>query len=854
MSGIVNVSNMSRKGQGEIIGGLIVVTVLLAILAPMLLGLVLGYSNTVSRAQSAALVNDLAANERVAVRGIPEGSPLAASGWFPGVEIINTGTIAVDLVTLYLIDTSTGQLYAAVDLTKARGGSGVIEAMYYSGGELPPVGEPIRLNPGETLRIKFNTTVISEEQARDLFVKVESARGVLHPNSGGMEETIVPETGVGLTGSATGSGTGGEAAEQITEFDSYLDFIKGGSVEAWRPKILVGYKLDPLAEWSEAYMDPVWISTDAPWMYYARMNQSQSLLPELELGGYADIADLGGGMADSYTGIYVVMPDTSKKTGMLVLSSDAPIGAGAELTGFLGFVAEVVEDGKDYLYILGYAADVRGEEGESIVEEPFQGYYTSLLDIEDYIDEWWSYTGATGELVLSTVGTADYDLNSTFPGSGYYTLEGDALVFQWTPYLTFKGYDYVEVSINVYIDIVVDGPEAKLDAGECSDFLASAEKIAYTPLITIALQEYDSGTGEWVTVDVFPVDTGFDIVEALTGKGLLEGSYRVGGSVEFDLERSKIYRVTMLFADPMLTFNPDGDTEGCTPEVTFIVDNVKLKYGRSAPAYTLPGDSAIYIVAPDDDFLYGFIDEDMQEEAVDYLQSMLDNLGLEYTLLEDEEDICEPFTSDVSNSIVFYVADTPPWTLCSMSGHHGPGGAAWLVDWLSRGNVLAMIASPSAMNPGFFKHMILGNVNSEVAAVFKGVKPLMNNLEASPEWLDLSGVYGLSGTSEVKAEFVLLFMYNSDSDDWRSFTIFSYLNESTVGFKAKVEASGVAIISEDFDSALVLVTPYNYPVLSDFSDDDDDDDGFDDEEEVLGRMIAEQLLGLAFAANDKING
>ncbi len=139
MAGMVNVSNMSRKGQGEIIGGLIVVTVLLAILAPMLLGLVLGYSNTVSRAQSAALVNDLAANERVAVRGIPEGSPLAASGWFPGVEIINTGTIAVDLVTLYLIDTSTGQLYAAVDLTKARGGSGVIEAMYYSGGELPPL-------------------------------------------------------------------------------------------------------------------------------------------------------------------------------------------------------------------------------------------------------------------------------------------------------------------------------------------------------------------------------------------------------------------------------------------------------------------------------------------------------------------------------------------------------------------------------------------------------------------------------------------------------------------------------------------------------------------------------------------
>ncbi len=847
----------ARRGQGEIIGGLIVVTVLLAILAPMLLGLILGYSNTVSKAQSASLVNDLAANERVAVRGIPEGSQLAASGWFPGVEIVNTGTIAVDLVTMYLIDATTGEIFAAVDLTKARGGTGIIEAMYYSGGELPPAGEPIRLNPGETLRVKFNTTIVSVEVARNLFVKVESARGVLHPKGGSVEETVVPEVPAGL---AAGTGSGSGSAEVANEFDNYLDFVRGGSIEVWRPKALIGYKLDPLAEWTEVSMDPVWVAVDAPWAYYARVSQSSSLLPLVELAGYSDVLGIDGSIADDATTVYVIMP-SSGDAGILAFTGEASIGASSSIEGFLGMVVEVVEDGKDYLYIVGYAADVKNGAGESMLAEPFRGYFTGLFNIQDYIEEWWSYTGARGELVLSTVGTEDYDYSSTFPGSGFSTLDGDALVFQWTPYLTIKGYDYVEVSLNVYVDVVVGGPEALLDAAECSDFLANAENIAYTPLITVALQAYDEATGSWVTVDVFPIDTGFDIVEALSGRGLVEGPYRVSGSVEFDIDRNSVYRVSLLFADPLLTFNPDGDSSGCTPEVTFIVDSVKISYGRTGTPFSVPSEATIYIVAPDDDFLAGFLDEDIQEEIVDYIAAYLENLGLSYTILEDEEDICSAFDDDVENSIVFYVADVPPWMLCGgmghHGGHHGPGG--WLADWLSHGNVLAMMAAPY-LNQGYFRNMVLAAINSDVAQVFSGFSGGLTTLEASPEWIDVASAYDLSIYDAVTLFGFIRFAYNTavSSDDWRSFTIFSYMAEDrrqigTPGsngsvYLVEIEASGVAILSSDLDGAIVLVTPnYYYYSITPMPGDDDD-------EEALARVIAEQLLGLALAASDKISG
>ena len=205
-----------RRGQAEIIGGLIVLTLIFMFAVPIMLNAYYGAQRSAQASREAQLSLATGLNERLAVGPVPPSELALRAGWIPGVWINNTGTTPVTLDKLYLINTYNNTIYAVIDLKTARPtNSEFISDMLLNpivgqgvSQPLPPPGTPITLNPGDDLLIVFNQTKILGV-AQFLIARVESASGILHPLLGGGgagEQTLLGGRPGG--GGAAAGGTG----------------------------------------------------------------------------------------------------------------------------------------------------------------------------------------------------------------------------------------------------------------------------------------------------------------------------------------------------------------------------------------------------------------------------------------------------------------------------------------------------------------------------------------------------------------------------------------------------------------------------------------------------------------------
>ncbi len=179
-----------RKGQSEVVGGLIVLTLIFLFAVPVILNV---YYANIKAGQEARLSVSQAVsklNEKISVGPMNPNSPAAVqAGWQVAVWINNTGTTSVTLDKLYLVDISNNSIFAVFDLRYARPVNNTyIKHMFIDFEQgvrqgPPPAGEPIVLAPGQTLLIVFNESILPE--APNLVALVESDSGLLHPLVGG---------------------------------------------------------------------------------------------------------------------------------------------------------------------------------------------------------------------------------------------------------------------------------------------------------------------------------------------------------------------------------------------------------------------------------------------------------------------------------------------------------------------------------------------------------------------------------------------------------------------------------------------------------------------------------------------
>ncbi len=253
-----------RRGQSEVIGGLIVLTLLFAFATPLLLSNYYSGIRTGTQVQQNLAATQTAFNEKITVTPIPPTSPLAKIA-YPAVYINNTGTVRVVISKVILLDRVNNTVYAILDMRYARNGTnplvyGVlvnVTGPSLLGAYQPPPGQPIVLQPGESMLLMFNKSLASI--AQNLIVLVETGRGLLMPNAG------AGASGPQLTLAGT-STTSGVLAKQYAWrgiFSPQSGFIlrgaadleKEGNYYTWTPPLLV-MTLTAKYSWWGIYLEP----------------------------------------------------------------------------------------------------------------------------------------------------------------------------------------------------------------------------------------------------------------------------------------------------------------------------------------------------------------------------------------------------------------------------------------------------------------------------------------------------------------------------------------------------------------------------------------------------------------------
>jgi len=106
-----------RRGQAELIGGLIVLTLILIILVPLLLQVLLDYRRIAEEQERSSLAHLERLAEKILVSWL---SPL--DNRYPAFWVNNTGTVRVTLKTLYIVDVAANRLLYIVNLTEYQPG------------------------------------------------------------------------------------------------------------------------------------------------------------------------------------------------------------------------------------------------------------------------------------------------------------------------------------------------------------------------------------------------------------------------------------------------------------------------------------------------------------------------------------------------------------------------------------------------------------------------------------------------------------------------------------------------------------------------------------------------------------
>jgi len=167
-----------RRGQAELIGGLIVLTVVLVILVPFLLQVLLDYRRVAEEQERSSLAHLERLAEKIQVSWL---SPLDSR--YPAFWVNNTGTVRVTLKTLYVVDLTANRLLYIVNLTDYQPEE---DKPIRSITKYPQVVRvsraPITLNPGEAALVEVDPGMMAKH--RRIAVSLLSDRGVIHPVQG----------------------------------------------------------------------------------------------------------------------------------------------------------------------------------------------------------------------------------------------------------------------------------------------------------------------------------------------------------------------------------------------------------------------------------------------------------------------------------------------------------------------------------------------------------------------------------------------------------------------------------------------------------------------------------------------
>ncbi len=168
----------ARRGQAEIIGGLVVILIVMVIMVPLMLRVISDVQTAAERQKNLGVVQVDRLAEKVVVHWLLPLDPR-----YPAFWLNNTGTVSVTLKALYFIDVNRGSLVYMVNLTEYKPGEeGPIKSVVKYPGGIPIEEQPIRLNPGEGALVSLNSD--TDIDYRRIFVAALSERGVLHPITG----------------------------------------------------------------------------------------------------------------------------------------------------------------------------------------------------------------------------------------------------------------------------------------------------------------------------------------------------------------------------------------------------------------------------------------------------------------------------------------------------------------------------------------------------------------------------------------------------------------------------------------------------------------------------------------------
>ena len=603
-----------RRGQAEVIGGLIVLTIIFMLALPIILNSFQSMQWTASQAKTELERQKLAYNEKIAVGGVNPNSELAVrAGWIPGVWINNTGTVEVTLKYLYLIDLYNNTIYKIFDLRYTRPGhpplvvkmlknvdvSGVSEP-------LPPLGEPIRLGPGENLLIVFNESILP--LAPYLIAKVSTESGILHPLTGGAggSQTLYPSRTGGVSGGAGGVTWRGVFVP-LSGF--YLrgasELLSTGEVFAWKPPILVVGDI-PYRE-SFIYDDNAY-----PGLYKIRI------------------------VVDTRSTLYITVLDTSNPLRALY-SYTIRLNDGDVLIikGFLGTYytySQAVSfwSSADYTYVSGYAHEIilNGEQVIGISGNIRLDNWVVSIDVTDF-----DGNGINEVTVYSLLNGPNYDSkidnDADVDGSQYY----DALAWTYIAARDISNIDYIKISakINYYWTATFSS---------LTGCPASPRNLR---IFALAIWKYDEATGAWRLYQY--KDYGFKIDKPI----------QFQATTVFPVDRSGTYRVGVIFYDNYRDF--DGAGYSCWVDFTLSLEHLVVEYGMLNPLFK--ESPPVYIVAIPDPTLINDIGEteyaqlynitdintakiEAQEALLSRISSELEYAGIVgYTIINSTNRLCD---------------------------------------------------------------------------------------------------------------------------------------------------------------------------------------------------------------------
>ncbi|GAB6148128.1 hypothetical protein [Stetteria hydrogenophila] len=578
-----------RRGQAEVIGGLLVLTLLFVFAVPLLVTSLhsvqkagVGYTEKMAR-------RAMAYNEKLAVQPVNPADPMVQRlGWVPGVFINNTGTVDVTIDRIYLINFVDKTVYAVLDSRYLRPEVNplvktVLKNVVLVNGTLswedpPPAGVPITLRPGENILVVFDESLASV--APYLVVRVESAEGVMHPVAAGGGQG--PSTGVG-------AGAGGEGT-------------------LWRGLLYpqTGFKLHGAGDLQKYGMAYTWVPP--LFVYPADSQGNPTTFSYYESFIYSD---------PDYPGLYyikIVLNDdirlvvTYDKYGWPSESVRLRSGWTIELRGFVGTY--------ETFYFSGYAFKViiRNPSGQVVREYPDNWGLPSTplnlgnsgittLDFDgNGVDELVFYSFLNAPTISSTVnidvdGQAD---TSPAPNDEY----RDAVVWTYVIARDISGVDFIRVS-------------AKINYYWTNVFISCPSSFRKLSIFRIAILRYDNSTGEWKIYHY----RNYDYVDAKP--------VQFQPSITFPVERNGTYRVALMFYD---NYRDWDYGYVCYKDFTYGLEYVMVEYGVVNPyLFEAP---PVYIVAiPDPSIIHGIGEEEyMALKGLDNLDEA--KIGAQQDLLK----------------------------------------------------------------------------------------------------------------------------------------------------------------------------------------------------------------------------